>query len=76
MLYLSVTYWSSENYFKDLDEKCFLGPTRNDLKIQAIIEFLDPYTGPLIYLDKTLGHEICCSFSNSSVHDPSAQRDL
>ena len=45
-------------------------------KNQSIIEFLDPYTGPLISLDKTLGHGMCCLFSNSSVHDPSAQRDL
>ena len=44
-------------------------------KIQSIIEFLDPYTGPLIYLDKTLGHEMCCSFLDNSVYDPSAQRD-
>ena len=43
-------------------------------KIQSIIEFLDPYTGPLICLDKTLGMR--CSFSDSSVHDPIAQRDL
>ena len=45
-------------------------------KIQSIIEFVDRYTGPLIYLDKILGHEMCCSFLNNSVHDPSAQRDL
>ena len=45
-------------------------------KIQSTIEFLDPYIRPLICLDKTLGHKMCCSFKNSSVHDPSAKRDL
>ena len=45
-------------------------------KIKSIIEFFDPYTELSICLNKTFGHEMCCSFSNSSVHDPSAQRDL
>ena len=42
-------------------------------KIQSTIEFLDPYIRPLICLDKALGHKMCCSFKNSSVHDPSAK---
>ena len=54
----------------------FLVPVGLIFKIRSIIEFLYPYTGPLICLHKTLGHEMCCLFSNSSVHDPSAQRDL